>query len=891
MISILLATVDTSVESEQVQEFAIVQDSEDESRNQSGRRDGRVTSRSSRLVSSCCHSAVMTSPTSAGPPGGYQRFDDDTSAVAQDVSYGSSPNGRVRMSSSRNMETPNEMSHRIGIGGYDADAVTENVAIARHSAVIDADMHWEMNYHEASIFLEEGRNNEKFDSHPRHPEDLPAYLLVHNSWYYGLDLLTSFVLLALAFVEEPAVPLFRLPVWTHGSIELLALIIIGIELALKLRWIGWGTILKHKRTMLKCITLAIMFVEAMTVLARQSSHFRVTRALRPIFLVDTKYCGGVRRFIRQILQTLPPILDMLGLLLFFISTYMVLGYYMFSEMNRNFVTLQDSFVSLFVLLTTANFPDVMMPSYSTNKWYAIYFVSYLCTMLYVMMNLMLAVVNETFTSAERDKFKKLLLHKRKACQHAFKLLVSKQNPDKMRFRQFEGLMRYYVPNKSTRDVILMFRYMNSSGSGALNVDEFVNVYDATTLQWELQYSSIPWYHAAWQPLQILCTAAHAAIIWPYFESIVCATIIGNAVAMLVRLIQPFDSLQESAHAFAACWDTLLFGGIFVSEALIKVLGLGTRRYLSSGWNLFDLGASISTLIAAFGLTIFPNAAFLVLFRPLRLLRLFKIKKRYRDVFGTLVILSPLMCSTAIVMLVLYYFFAIIGMELFAGYDMRNCCQNTTVEDFYKYSANGSTSLGYYYLNTFDNLMASGMTLFELTVVNNWFIVMNAYAFTVGLYTRAYFMTFYLVTMIVLTIVVSSFLEAFRFRIQYKRSTSKRDEEKMLHEEVELRWDELQSIVQDFQLLEQLRSTLVVGGTTTFIGSRPRTREVLQRRMYTHEIYEWLAEAEIEEKRSGSGPIGSFDEIGADDGAIASDHIVLNGGPLSQQNSSVTTSPM
>lgn len=94
-----------------------------------------------------------------------------------------------------------------------------------------------------------------------------------------------------------------------------------------------------------------------------------------------------------------------------------------------------------------SFPDVMMPSYSRNKWYAIYFVSYICTMLYVMMNLMLAVVNETFTAAERDKFKKLLLHKRRACQHSFKLLVSKQNPDKMQFRQFRGLMRYYAPHK------------------------------------------------------------------------------------------------------------------------------------------------------------------------------------------------------------------------------------------------------------------------------------------------------------------------------------------------------------------------------------------------------------------------------------------------------------
>lgn len=418
--------------------------------------------------------------------------------------------------------------------------------------------------------------------------------------------------------------------------------------------------------------------------------------------------------------------------------------------------------------------------------------------------------------------------------------------------------------------------MNTSGSGALNSEEFLCVYDAITLQWEPQYSTVPWYHTTWQPLQTLCTAAHAAIRWPYFEILVYITIIGNGIAMIIRIVEPSDgNRQEAAHRLAACWDTLLFGGLFVTEALIKVLGLGKRRYLSSGWNLFDLSTSIMTLVAAWILTFFPSATVFVLFRPLRLLRLFKIKKRYRDVFGTLVILSPLMCSTAIVMLVLYYFFAIIGMELFAGHDMRNCCKNTTVEDFYKYSANESTTLGYYYLNTFDNLIASGIVLFELTVVNNWFILMNAYAFTVGMYTRIYFMIFYLVTMIVLTIVVSSFLEAFRFRIQYKKSTSKRDEEKMLHEEVELKWDELQCIIEDFQLLEKLRSSLVVGGSTVFIGSRPRTREVLQRKMYTNEISEWIAEAKLEERLNALGAIRSVEDVGEED-VPDSDEVALNG---------------
>lgn len=98
-----------------------------------------------------------------------------------------------------------------------------------------------------------------------------------------------------------------------------------------------------------------MLMEALVVLMRQSSHFRITRALRPIFLVDTRACGAVRRFIRQILQSLPPILDMLVLLFFFVCSYALLGYYLFSQHTTNlyFKTLPDSFVSMFVLLTTA----------------------------------------------------------------------------------------------------------------------------------------------------------------------------------------------------------------------------------------------------------------------------------------------------------------------------------------------------------------------------------------------------------------------------------------------------------------------------------------------------------------------------------------------------------
>lgn len=46
-----------------------------------------------------------------------------------------------------------------------------------------------------------------------------------------------------------------------------------------------------------------------------------------------------------------------------------------------------------------------------------------------------------------------------------------------------------------------------------------------------------------------------------------------------------------------------------------------------------------------------------------------------------------------------------------------------MEQFYK-EDNTTLFPGYYYLNNFDDIFMAGVTLFELTVVNNWFIIME-----------------------------------------------------------------------------------------------------------------------------------------------------------------------
>ena len=73
------------------------------------------------------------------------------------------------------------------------------------------------------------------------------------------------------------------------------------------------------------------------------------------------------------------------------------------------------------------------------------------------------------------------------------------------------------------------------------------------------------------------------------------------------------------------------------------------------------------------------------------------------------------------------------------------------------------------------MASAGVTLFELTVVNNWFIIMEGHTIVSGTeMARAFFMIFYIFSMVVMTIIVAFILEAFLFFMQYKEFLAKSD---------------------------------------------------------------------------------------------------------------------
>jgi len=74
---------------------------------------------------------------------------------------------------------------------------------------------------------------------------------------------------------------------------------------------------------------------------------------------------------------------------------------------------------------------------------------------------------------------------------------------------------------------------------------------------------------------------------------------------------------------------------------------------------------------------------------------------------------------------------------------------------------GFVDPGYYQLNNFDNILYSFNTLFDLLVVNNWFLIMQGHVNATQPIARLYFMAYYLFTVIVVTNVIIAFiLDAF-----------------------------------------------------------------------------------------------------------------------------------
>eukprot|EP00033_Pygsuia_biforma_P006507 GCRY01007295.1.p1 GENE.GCRY01007295.1~~GCRY01007295.1.p1 ORF type:complete len:227 (+),score=67.50 GCRY01007295.1:129-809(+) len=136
---------------------------------------------------------------------------------------------------------------------------------------------------------------------------------------------------------------------------------------------------------------------------------------------------------------------------------------------------------------------------------------------------------------------------------------------------------------------------------------------------------------------------------------------------------------------------------------------------------------------------------------LRLARLLSRFTTYRVVFRVITKLVPAFIEAAAMLLMIFYIFAVLGLQLFGGLiRLDNAALSGTT----------FATSGYYVLN-FNDFASALVTLFCLLVVNNWYIIMDGHVAVTSEWARVFFLLFYFFGVVIcLNLIVAFILEVF-----------------------------------------------------------------------------------------------------------------------------------
>ncbi len=262
--------------------------------------------------------------------------------------------------------------------------------------------------------------------------ELSLYRAYKRPWMTGAMYAAYVGYLALALFERPAQPSLQLPFWVTVTAEFAFVCAFLCRLFHEMLFSAGGPVSfwRDHKHVAQAVMLALILVDivAYTVLAESGhpSAVRWSRPLRPLLAVNLPESRQVRAGFRNIRRTLPEVASVLFLLLASISLFSLMAFKLFGGPVKSadvggpfFVSFGESVWSMYVLLTTANHPNVMMPALSHSRWCALFFVLYLVVNLYMFMSVFLAVVYNRFRANLKNEVRESLDRGERLLDRAF----------------------------------------------------------------------------------------------------------------------------------------------------------------------------------------------------------------------------------------------------------------------------------------------------------------------------------------------------------------------------------------------------------------------------------------------------------------------------------------
>ena len=184
----------------------------------------------------------------------------------------------------------------------------------------------------------------------------------------------------------------------------------------------------------------------------------------------------------------------------------------------------------------------------------------------------------------------------------------------------------------------------------------------------------------------------AIITAPWFQTFITTVIVLNAVTLGLDTIKVVTGAGNGNVGRIIGWLDVFFLSIFIVEILLRLF-VQRLQYFRDGWNWFD--------VLVVGVAIMPTTDGLSALRTLRIMRarrLLSMIPSMRSVVSGLVHALPGMFSAMILLALIHYVFAVIGVHMFGG------------------TVYGGYADGYDY---FRDLGRATYTLFQIMTLESW----------------------------------------------------------------------------------------------------------------------------------------------------------------------------
>lgn len=697
----------------------------------------------------------------------------------------------------------------------------------------------ETTIYQSVVFIEDGIRYRSIH-HRIDPASLKLYRVYYSKpvrWFVGF---TIFVNLILAFFEYPtSLSLssdirFRKRTWHVSdphcgiieSIEILCLLVFLIDCCLKFYLIGCKRFLRKPWLVLYALMLALSFsdiVISLTFCSARDDKFpdnllytlRLRRFCRPLFFLLSSTI--MKKFAKAVALTLPQIFSVLVLLVLHLYVFAMIGllafprhidssgetnsttnetdvfsipmvpinhsdnlsYIHFAELEGSsyFNSVSDAFVSLLVLLTTANHPDIMMPIYQYNRFSSIYFILFLGIGTFLILNLLIAATYSQFKGFFQKSLQSSFFRRRVAFRAAFTLLARKTHE----MQQKRASRLSYVQEVASKDLIRrllqkswipskqvpqMYTKLETISSHCLNWLQFRDVFDMVSKEpTQKSHPRLPFY-GSWRWFQWV----QYAIRHRYFYYCTYAFSLTNVIMITVELQISYDDSLKSADSRLAYYN-LFFVLYYSLEQILKLIGLGFRGYFRSYGNIYEgVLTFVLIILEILVLTFYMDSSSVFHYDTVirlmniviifRLLRIVAHVKSLRVLVNIIIDLFKNLSGFAGLMVIAYYMFAILGMELFRDVDGPS----DKSEDGKSWSDQcGTYDNLSYYANNFQDFASSVVTLWDVMVVNNWFVFLEKFArdSALGGWSQLYFIAWWLTAAIIgMNLFVSLVLDTF-----------------------------------------------------------------------------------------------------------------------------------